>query len=213
MEAASFGHRDIVTSLLNVPDLELDAVNIRGQTAAEVAMNRSHPDIAEIINMAIRSRDHPEEVQQIQKLEAEVEKLKLNTRRKLVDNIDNKNTELETLKQQHEHEMEPLTREIDVLQVALDQAVQKRLQMITRQLNQVKSVETEIHLARKQLHSFDRLYTNTEVASPSGTSRNIFEKDFECPVCYEVMSPPSRIFQCNNGHLICEECKSHAEVS
>jgi len=30
----------------------------------------------------------------------------------------------------------------------------------------------------------------------------------ECPVCLEEMVPPTRIFQCRNGHLICETCKS-----
>merc|ERR1712223_1907786 len=30
----------------------------------------------------------------------------------------------------------------------------------------------------------------------------------ECPVCLEEMAPPTRIFQCRNGHLICETCKS-----
>ena len=29
----------------------------------------------------------------------------------------------------------------------------------------------------------------------------------------KVMAPPSRIFQCNNGHLICEDCKCHSEVA
>ena len=29
----------------------------------------------------------------------------------------------------------------------------------------------------------------------------------------KVMAPPSRIFQCNNGHLICEDCKCHSEVT
>ena len=28
----------------------------------------------------------------------------------------------------------------------------------------------------------------------------------------QVMSPPSRIFQCSNGHLICEECKQRQEI-
>merc|ERR1711971_168203 len=30
----------------------------------------------------------------------------------------------------------------------------------------------------------------------------------ECPVCLEEMAPPARIFQCRNGHLICETCKT-----
>jgi len=32
-------------------------------------------------------------------------------------------------------------------------------------------------------------------------------KELECPICYEVMAPPSRIWQCKMGHVICETCK------
>jgi len=32
-------------------------------------------------------------------------------------------------------------------------------------------------------------------------------KELECPICYEVMCPPSRIWQCKMGHVICETCK------
>ena len=117
MEAASFGQAEVVAALLALPDLELDAVNIRGQTAAEVAQNRSHPALADTITAAVAAREKPEEVQQIQRLEAEVEQLKVDTRRKLVENIDKKQADLETVKQDHEQEMEPLTKEIDVLQV------------------------------------------------------------------------------------------------
>ena len=33
----------------------------------------------------------------------------------------------------------------------------------------------------------------------------------ECPVCYEMMAPPQRIFQCSNGHLICGGCRPRLE--
>ena len=141
-----------------------------------------------------------------------MEHLKLETRRKLLETIENKGLDLEALKSDHETEMEPLTKEIDVLQVALDEAVKKRLKMITRQVNEVRSLETDLQLSKKQLDLFDRQYGAAGTSSSSQHS-NIFEKDFECPVCYEIMSPPSRIFQCNNGHLICEACKCHSEVS
>lgn len=32
-------------------------------------------------------------------------------------------------------------------------------------------------------------------------------KELECPICYEIMAPPSRIWQCRQGHVICEPCK------
>ena len=34
----------------------------------------------------------------------------------------------------------------------------------------------------------------------------------ECPVCYEPFSPPRRIFQCTNGHLICEQCQAKPQL-
>ena len=34
----------------------------------------------------------------------------------------------------------------------------------------------------------------------------------ECPVCYEPFSPPRRIFQCTNGHLICEQCQNKPQL-
>merc|ERR1712126_367540 len=27
-----------------------------------------------------------------------------------------------------------------------------------------------------------------------------------CPVCYELLEPPKKIFQCGNGHVVCEDC-------
>ena len=161
----------------------------------------------------MQARENPAEVQQIKELEEQVEALKIETRRKLIENIDSRYAALGTLKDNHEAEMEPLTREIDVLQTSLEEAMKKRLKMITRQVNEVKNLEDEIQITKRQLDGFDRLYGMGGPGSPVLPPNNIFEKDFECPVCYDVMAPPSRIFQCNNGHLICEDCKCHSEVS
>lgn len=32
-------------------------------------------------------------------------------------------------------------------------------------------------------------------------------QDLTCPVCGEVMAPPARIWQCEQGHVVCETCK------
>ena len=45
------------------------------------------------------------------------------------------------------------------------------------------------------LNSFNiksRLYGMGGKYSPTLPPNNIFEKDFECPVCYDIMIPPSR---------------------
>eukprot|EP00092_Neocalanus_flemingeri_P005041 GFUD01005421.1.p1 GENE.GFUD01005421.1~~GFUD01005421.1.p1 ORF type:complete len:233 (-),score=59.50 GFUD01005421.1:213-911(-) len=35
----------------------------------------------------------------------------------------------------------------------------------------------------------------------------------ECPVCFEPFTPPTRIFQCANGHLLCEQCQDKPELT
>jgi len=32
----------------------------------------------------------------------------------------------------------------------------------------------------------------------------------ECPVCFELIWPPKKIFQCSKGHIICEMCITNA---
>jgi len=34
----------------------------------------------------------------------------------------------------------------------------------------------------------------------------------ECPVCFEELKTPIKIFNCTNGHLICEKCKESVRV-
>ena len=35
----------------------------------------------------------------------------------------------------------------------------------------------------------------------------------ECPVCLEEMRPPLKIFQCCNGHTLCESCRNNPSVT
>ena len=34
----------------------------------------------------------------------------------------------------------------------------------------------------------------------------------DCPICYEPMVPPTRIFQCGAGHLVCGGCRPKIQV-
>ena len=56
-----------------------------------------------------------------------------------------------------------------------------------RQVAQVGRLEEELQVTKRQLDTFDRLYGMGGPTSPLLPHNTIFEKDFECPVCYEVM--------------------------
>merc|ERR1712173_334340 len=38
------------------------------------------------------------------------------------------------------------------------------------------------------------------------------EDQFACPVCMELLMPPLRIFQCPEGHILCENCKENPSL-
>ena len=38
------------------------------------------------------------------------------------------------------------------------------------------------------------------------------EEDFDCPVCFEYMCRPLKIFSCYNGHFICSVCVSNPKI-
>ena len=65
MEAASFGQAAVVAALLERPGLDLEGVNVRGQTAVEVAVARGHLQVAHLIRAALESREKPAEVARI----------------------------------------------------------------------------------------------------------------------------------------------------
>ena len=72
MEACNFGHEAVVEILVTQPDLDFEAVNLRGQTAQDVATSRGHEALAQIIDRAKMDRENPAELPQIQELEQQV---------------------------------------------------------------------------------------------------------------------------------------------
>ena len=244
MEACNFGHRAVVELLLSVPSIDLEAMNIRGQRADEVALSRGHESLASLVQTQRHSREQPEELEHIRELEEQVENLKTETRKRLLTKIDTKYAELANLRSLHEKEIESMTRNIDSLQEQLEEAMKNRLSMITRQVRIVKNAEEEIRQLKRKLDNFDRYnqpiqqpapqisFTSVAIspmATPSmglaasmgslvntgGSQGNLdplFDKDFECSVCLDDMKPPVKIFQCRNGHVMCESCKNHPEV-
>jgi len=50
--------------------------------------------------------------------------------------------------------------------------------------------------------------SSTEDASACAA---IWKTEFECPICFEEMKPPMRIWQCVDGHAICAGCRDKLE--
>ena len=67
--------------------------------------------------------------------------------------------------------------------------------------SKMKFEETKVELAlmRAKLEEFERNNNRGKLRKP------------ECPICFEEMSPDTKIAQCINGHLLCWSCKEKME--
>lgn len=73
-----------------------------------------------------------------------------------------------------------------------------------------KQFETEIKQLNENLKKFKvNLCFSVDHKERVDDSRS----ELECPVCMEEMKPPRRIWQCSDGHPVCEPCKKKPEVT
>jgi len=70
-----------------------------------------------------------------------------------------------------------------------------------------KKHKDEVEGLNKKIAKNKRKINDLEKAMQSRLEFPRGPKVPECPVCLEEMSPPTEIFSCRNGHLVCGECK------
>ena len=131
--------------------------------------------------------------------EDQVNQLRVKTKAKLQQTVDDLKADLSQLTLDHHQETDPLNRQISELQ-----AQTRKLQTTVRakendHKSKRKLVEKKIEAAQKDLDRFGKTLGG---ASPA------LDKEFHCTVCMQTMGPPRQIFQCVNGHLICNICKN-----
>lgn len=136
----------------------------------------------------------------------------------------------------HKKEMKKLKREKKIFEQTckneLDQmiVVHKRLASeLDRKHNQEKMAMRNNHARqRQQLTDLNKVKLESIVEAVKDTSQKLKitrkvlkgtikrkyeqeedEEDFapECPLCMEIMTPPKKIYQCSEGHLVCSVCK------
>jgi len=70
-----------------------------------------------------------------------------------------------------------------------------------------KKHKEEVESLHNQITENKRKINDLEKAMQSRLEFPRGPKVPECPVCLEEMIPPTEIFSCRNGHLVCGECK------
>jgi len=139
-------------------------------------------------------------------LEEQIEEERKDIHRK----IESKNEEISQKRETHRHKLNKIHE-------AYKREIQEENE---RHLEDLKETETDISSLKHQLQELEQL--NLAVTSKisctksnssvSGIASDRVRELLECPVCLEEMRPPKKIFQCSNGHVICELCKNNPEV-
>jgi len=73
-----------------------------------------------------------------------------------------------------------------------------------------KEVTADINYLKDSLKNLNIILANsTDNADTLTNSRS----ELECPVCLEEMRPPKKIWQCSDGHAICDFCRKKPTVT
>jgi len=80
-----------------------------------------------------------------------------------------------------------------------------------KEINKVRNMfMAEIYDMKETIQSMKIVLANSD------EDEEIVEKtrsELECPVCLEEMKPPRRIWQCSDGHPLCENCRKKPEMN
>jgi len=89
----------------------------------------------------------------------------------------------------------------DVCLLTLEQQLEAKEKEFEKLKMQMSEVEDEIQSIKTKIETRDA--ETSAVAQGFACSTN----HLECPICLEIPFPPTKIFQCEQGHIFCEICR------
>ena len=89
--------------------------------------------------------------------------------------------------------------------------MEEKVRVLERNLTELAAKKAQLELEREaKLRELAEQLEKAERKSVLQTTSQSHEEHwFGCPVCLLLLKPPIRIFQCPEGHILCEECKEN----
>eukprot|EP00092_Neocalanus_flemingeri_P003912 GFUD01004212.1.p1 GENE.GFUD01004212.1~~GFUD01004212.1.p1 ORF type:complete len:389 (+),score=57.51 GFUD01004212.1:28-1194(+) len=217
MVAVEWGNVEAVKEMLKLSGVDLNTVNSERETLTDVARNNGFPGIlAHLRNtIAINSSlpafpvpalvvemDH-KTVPALQTLPP----LPVNKTLTDLEELEyHQEGELKVLELKHAKELgeqqEHFGKVYEPFEYNVPALMRKELANAERNMNKLEKITGNHRKESQELdrkHRQDRLNTLTELKTTHPSP--------ECPVCLEDMPPPTQIFHCLNGHLVCGTCR------
>jgi len=201
--ACDSNHVECLKLLLKHPTCTKDFVrkkNIEGLTAEEIAERKHYQECVRLIREYLEESDTASDGNYDESKEGNLSATEIVKRMEELNDDEIKN--VKKMKYDHEEELNKLEedykKELNKLKLEYHKY---RDETIEKHANQIKQFCSEIKGTKRALgEELDRLLGRATPPSPNSLLPT-------CPVCFETMQPPLRIFSCPNGHLICSSCK------
>jgi len=153
---------------------------------------RREEEIGEGEKSILRGKHHLEKKSQEEKYELEMnmlEERRIELERRLSDVQQRKRRDNEDMNKRHREEMH-------YLDARLEQFVEKKQNAVSNMKKMLNELNRDMDKWEKKNDAKD--------AIDVGAAR----ETLECPVCTNMMKPPTRIWMCSSSHIICETCKN-----
>merc|ERR550517_2248353 len=94
------------------------------------------------------------------------------------------------------------------------QLAKERELFVQRQVKEEKEELGKVVVkARKELVAAIQLQLEEAREQIQEEEEFVVCKELECPVCLTEMLPPIRVWQCSNGHALCQRCKRNPNIN
>ena len=163
---------------------------------------------------------HEKELFELQRIKEEEEKKKRELVEKSVNSVldllerkkeelENKENVLQELRLIHGNERKALEEEMAEQQRQLAERHTSEAEQVVGQRGELRA---ELEVLEQQLEELvaQQAEQTDQTDGPADQARFPCP---ECPVCLELLLPPTRIMQCSNGHLVCRECEAKSELT
>jgi len=183
--AVTQGHLQTVKILAGNKEVKLDTKDSYGKDLDFRAKEKGFHEIVEVLKKA-------DEHRKLEEYSEEVLKTKLESAEHQLFELEKKHA-----------------GQLDDLEISCSEAVEKLMLENEEKMRKLKdNQQAETKIIRSLVESINEKMSESpsETACSAPPAHDLLPCP-ECPVCMENMLPPRRIFQCKNGHIICEICQ------
>ena len=197
----------ITPNIVNVVKLllseggDLEILNKENKAVLELAKKTQNQDIQSLVNETIEQKNIEFLRNELKKRQAKQIVSKRKKKLKEISVLNNNVSQLQQKIRDEKERTEELEKKVEMLLTEISNRNEK--------IENLKS-ELKIKIEGEEYRSYEKLKQDVVYFEHCVKTENyddVINLDKrECPICFNEMKSSQKIYQCQNGHILCEEC-------